>query len=68
MVKEQIKSREITDKGTLQALSDVPRHLFVPAGYAERAYDDGPLPIGYGQTISQPFIVAYMTQAIHPTS
>ncbi len=65
MVEDQISPRGITDKATLRAMSKVPRHLFVPDGYVKRAYDDGPLPIGYGQTISQPFIVAYMTQAIH---
>ncbi len=68
MVKEQMILRSITDKATLRAMQNVPRHLFVPSVYVERAYDDGPLPIGYGQTISQPYIVAYMTQAIHPTS
>ena len=43
----------------------VPRHLFVPEEYQDRAYDDGPLPIGYGQTISQPYIVAYMTELLN---
>jgi protein-L-isoaspartate(D-aspartate) O-methyltransferase len=45
----------------------VPRHLFVPKSRISEAYDDGPVPIGYGQTISQPFIVAYMTEVINPT-
>jgi protein-L-isoaspartate(D-aspartate) O-methyltransferase len=47
-------------------MTKVPRHLFVPASYAAEAYRDGPLPIGYSQTISQPFIVAYMTQLARP--
>ncbi len=68
MVRNQITTRDITDKATLQAMSKVPRHLFVPTTYLSIAYADGPVPIGYGQTISQPYIVAYMTQAIHPKS
>lgn len=47
-------------------MAQVPRHLFVPPGYQERAYSDTPLPIGHGQTISQPYIVAFMTQTIRP--
>ncbi|TLX72793.1 protein-L-isoaspartate(D-aspartate) O-methyltransferase [Labilibacter sediminis] len=66
MVQDQINPRDITDKATLAAMGKVPRHLFVPSGYVSIAYKDGPVPIGYGQTISQPFIVAYMTQAIKP--
>jgi len=66
MVKEQIKFREITNQPTLNAMLTIPRHKFVPPGLTERAYDDGPLPIGYGQTISQPYIVAFMTAAIDP--
>ena len=66
MVLGQIKARGITDNFTIQAMSDVPRHLFVPAGLASSAYNDSPLPIGYGQTISQPYIVAFMTQRIRP--
>ncbi|TDO05651.1 protein-L-isoaspartate(D-aspartate) O-methyltransferase [Sunxiuqinia elliptica] len=46
----------------------VPRHLFVPLDYLAEAYRDGPLPIGYGQTISQPYIVAYMTEQVRPKS
>ncbi|HOV71198.1 MAG TPA: hypothetical protein PLO31_03215, partial [Dysgonamonadaceae bacterium] len=65
MIKKQIQARGITDKNTLKAMEAVPRHLFVPEEYQERAYDDGPLPIGYGQTISQPYIVAYMTELLH---
>lgn len=66
MVNNQIANRGVTDAATLRALRSVPRHLFVPASYRSRAYHDGPLPIGYGQTISQPYIVGYMTQAIAP--
>jgi protein-L-isoaspartate(D-aspartate) O-methyltransferase len=66
MVKEQIISRGISDKNTLKSMLKVPRHLFVPAEYIESAYDDNPLPIGYGQTKSQPFIVAYMTEVVKP--
>ena len=68
MIRNQIEPRGISHKGTLRAMSKVPRHLFVPTGYLSLAYEDGPVPIGYGQTISQPFIVAYMTQAIRPNS
>jgi protein-L-isoaspartate(D-aspartate) O-methyltransferase len=61
---------DITDRTVLAAIAAVPRHRFVPPQYQERAYDDAPLPIGLGQTISQPYIVALMTQALHlsPTS
>jgi protein-L-isoaspartate(D-aspartate) O-methyltransferase len=62
MVKEQIADRGIRDCATLQAMEVVPRHEFVPKDYRKYAYDDGPLPIGYGQTISQPYIVALMTE------
>lgn len=51
---------------TLEAMRKVERHLFVPSDLINKAYEDGPLPIGYGQTISQPYIVAYMTQIIDP--
>lgn len=64
MVKTQLKARDISDSATLQAMSDVPRHQFVPENVKKYAYSDGPLPIGNGQTISQPYIVAYMTQAL----
>lgn len=63
MVEEQIVSRGVTDKRILAAMRHVPRHLFVPAGRRSMAYWDGAFPIGYGQTISQPFIVAFMTEA-----
>ena len=65
MIKKQIQARGITDKKTLKAMEAVPRHLFVPEEYQNRAYEDGPLPIGYGQTISQPYIVAYMTELLN---
>lgn len=61
MVEEQIVARDVTHRGTLAAMRKVPRHLFVPAEVAPRAYGDSPAPIGHGQTISQPFIVAFMT-------
>jgi len=66
MVNSQIAARGISDPATLQAMRKVPRHLFVPARYAAEAYSDRPLPIGYNQTISQPFIVAYMTELARP--
>ena len=66
MVLAQIKARGITDNYTLQAMTKVKRHLFVPTGLITSAYNDSPLPIGYGQTISQPYIVAFMTQRIRP--
>ena len=66
MVKEQIETRGIKNQPTLDAIKKVPRHKFVSPNLVDRAYDDGPLPIGYGQTISQPYIVAYMTEAIDP--
>jgi protein-L-isoaspartate(D-aspartate) O-methyltransferase len=67
MVKVQILDRGITDSGTLNAMRKVPRHLFVPPDIMDQAYDDNPLPIGSGQTISQPYIVAYMTEVCRPT-
>lgn len=66
MVKTQIMGRGISDKATLNAMRNVPRHLFVLPEYINEAYDDTPLPIGYGQTISQPYIVAYMTEVSKP--
>jgi len=66
MVEDQVESRGISNQLTLDAMKKVPRHKFVPPNLLDRAYDDGPLPIGYGQTISQPYIVAYMTAAIDP--
>ena len=66
MVKTQIIDRGISDSKTIESLRKVPRHLFVPQEYEKDAYGDYPLPIGYGQTISQPYIVAYMTEAVKP--
>jgi len=65
MVQWQIKDRGIDDKAVLDAMSTVPRHLFVPKLYRSAAYSDRPLPIGYGQTISQPYIVALMTEFLN---
>jgi protein-L-isoaspartate(D-aspartate) O-methyltransferase len=64
MVDAQLRRRGITDTAVLQAMECVPRHCFVPADCRERAYHDEPLPIGHGQTISQPYIVAAMTAAL----
>ncbi|HPM60460.1 MAG TPA: protein-L-isoaspartate(D-aspartate) O-methyltransferase [bacterium] len=61
MVDRQIRARGVQDSSVLAAMESVPRHLFVPEGDRHLAYEDHPLPIGYEQTISQPFIVAYMT-------
>lgn len=66
MVENQIRDRGITDRAVLEAMRQVKRHLFIPEDRRNRAYNDGPVPIGYGQTISQPFIVAYMTMIIEP--
>ncbi|HIK21169.1 MAG TPA: protein-L-isoaspartate(D-aspartate) O-methyltransferase [Synechococcus sp. M44_DOE_062] len=67
MVKKQLIKRGIRDPRVLEAMGKVPRHLFVPPDLRDRAYRDCPLPIGYGQTISQPYIVAFMTEAAHLT-
>ena len=64
MVRNQLAAGGIRNAEVLQAMVEVPRHEFVPASLRPYAYADGPLPIGHGQTISQPFIVAYMTQAL----
>lgn len=64
MVDRQIKGRGITDPMILRAMSTIPRHFFVPDSLHQQAYVDGPLPIGHGQTISQPYIVAYMTETL----
>ena len=64
MVSTQIRARGVSDEDVLKAMETVPRHEFVPAKYMEQAYADHPLPIGYGQTISQPFIVAWMTELL----
>jgi protein-L-isoaspartate(D-aspartate) O-methyltransferase len=64
MVDSQIRARGVGDPAVLEAMEKVPRHLFVPEGMRGGAYADEPLPIGDGQTISQPYIVAYMTEAL----
>ena len=64
MVDEQVAGRGVRDEATLRAMRTVPRHQFVPADVKSAAYEDHPLPIGYGQTISQPFIVGYMTELL----
>jgi protein-L-isoaspartate(D-aspartate) O-methyltransferase len=64
MVETQIRKRHVTNSRVLQCLERVPRHEFVPAEFRTRAYEDAPLPIGEGQTISQPYIVAAMTAAL----
>jgi protein-L-isoaspartate(D-aspartate) O-methyltransferase len=66
MVNQQIIARGITDSKTIDAMKKVPRHLFVPYKIVNEAYEDGPLPIGYGQTISQPYVVALMTEVTEP--
>jgi len=68
MVQQQLRARDITDPGVLKAMAAVPRHLFVPESWLGSAYDDSPLPIGHDQTISQPYIVALMTQLVRPTA
>jgi len=65
MVDEQLKARDIRDARVLDAMITVPRHLFVPEPQRAEAYADFPLPIGHDQTISQPYIVAFMTQALN---
>ena len=64
MVRDQLRARDISDPKVLAAMLKVPRHEFIPAELSRSAYDDGALPLELGQTISQPFIVAYMTQAL----
>jgi len=64
MVEEQLKPRNITSDAVLNAMNNVPRHLFVSKDQQTYAYEDSPLPIGLGQTISQPYIVAYMTEQL----
>jgi len=66
MVQDQIIARGVKDTATLHAMRKVPRHEFVPSELIGYAYDDTPLPIGSEQTISQPYIVAYMTESINP--
>jgi protein-L-isoaspartate(D-aspartate) O-methyltransferase len=64
MVAEQLRSRDIKDARVLEVMARVPRHLFVPDAVRDLAYSDHPLPIGHSQTISQPYIVAFMTEAL----
>ena len=66
MVKTQIESRGVKDEDILSVMRDVPRHLFIDESLWPKAYSDGPLPIGHGQTISQPYIVAFMTELLRP--
>lgn len=66
MLTEQLRARDIHDERVLGAMQRVPRHAFVPVVQQSRAYSDCPLPIGHGQTISQPYIVALMTQLVEP--
>ncbi|TBW29064.1 protein-L-isoaspartate(D-aspartate) O-methyltransferase [Gramella sp. KN1008] len=66
MVERQIKARGIEDKAVLSAMRNVQRHQLVPKDQVRNAYEDRPLPIGHGQTISQPYIVAFMTEVIQP--
>src|SRR5438093_2235915 len=65
MVRDQIEARGIKQPDLLQVLRSTPRHLFVPGAFREQAYQDSALPIGYGQTISQPYIVALMTELLN---
>lgn len=67
MVLEQIAARGVSDRRVHEAMASVPRHLFVPPELAREAYQDRPLPIGFGQTISQPYIVALMTELLELT-
>lgn len=69
MVAQQILERGIRNPAILNAMEEIPRHQFVPFAPAKKAYGDGPLPIGQGQTISQPYIAAYMTELLelHPS-
>ncbi len=66
MVEQQIRARGITNLRVLGAMREIPRHLFIPPPYDRAAYGDAPLPIGNGQTISQPYIVALMTELLDP--
>ncbi len=64
MIERQVEQRGVTDEAVLDAMRSVPRHAFVPPDLRDRAYADSPLPIGHGQTISQPYIVAFMTETL----
>jgi protein-L-isoaspartate(D-aspartate) O-methyltransferase len=67
MVNGQLRARGISDERVISAMRKVPRHEFVPSDYQKQAYSDHPLPIGFGQTISQPFMVAMMTEYLQLT-
>ena len=67
MIDEQLLPREITDAAVIRAMQSIPRELFVPSQYRDNSYSDGPLDIGFGQTISQPYIVASMIQKLNVT-
>lgn len=67
MVERQLKARDMRDLAVLDVMRTIPRHLFVPTDLMGEAYDDNPLPIGYGQTISQPYIVGSMTEQLLPS-
>lgn len=64
MVKTQLYQRKITNRAVLEAMARIPREIFVPQAYQAQAYDDRPLPIGFGQTISQPYMVGFALQAL----
>jgi len=66
MVREQIQERGISHPDVLRVMRQTPRHLFIPERWRAQAYEDHPVPIGYGQTISQPYIVALMTELLEP--
>lgn len=68
MLKSDLAGRGITDPGVLKVMKEIRREEFVPAAYHSQAYDDNPLPVGMGQTISQPYIVALMTQELRPNN
>ena len=68
MVEDQLRGRGVRNETVLSVMRDVPRHEFILAEYRDDAYSDRPLPIGHGQTISQPYMVAVMTQALEPSS
>ncbi len=67
MVRDQLRSRDVSDELVLSAMKSVPRHRFVPEEFQDQSYTDRPLPIGHGQTISQPYIIALMTQLLRLT-
>src|SRR5207247_7470312 len=68
MVQQQLMPRGIHEERVLAAMAKVPREEFIPPDSRAASYEDGPLPIGYGQTISQPYIVAFMTEQLHLSS